>query len=120
MRTLHSTGYWHGKGFPAIGERLYQIRWLAGYGERDQLQAFGELFNISRHTLGSWERGRTLIMPHYATIIIEGVPEVKGMTLDYLYRGLRTTLPPDLRRRLRRVPRRPLSTGTVALRNNGR
>jgi len=88
-------------GFEAIGNRLYKIRYVAGF---DNLQSkWAERLGFPPSDYSAWETGRLQIPVGHALRIIEEIP---GISLDYIYRGTLEFVTIELGRRLRAAPDR--------------
>ena len=90
------------------GNRLYKIRFIAGFGEDGQQKAYAteSQLNFPEKSYSQWETGRIQIPVSYALRLIEYLP---GLTLDYIYRGDLDFVTPEMGRRLRAAPDRPLA-----------
>lgn len=87
-----------------IGNRLFKVRWVAGYGEEGQQQDFATEAKVPEKSYSHWETGRVAVPVQHALNLCEFLP---GLTLDYIYRGGMDYVPPELGRRLRKAPDRP-------------
>src|SRR5262245_171981 len=88
--------------FAAVGNRLYKIRHVAGFGHHQQKWAEQLGFPVTSYS--HWETGRMPLPVPYALRIRDEVP---GLSLDYIYTGNLDFLTIDLSRRLRAAPDRP-------------
>jgi hypothetical protein len=88
----------------AIGNRLYKVRCLLGFGEHGQQRELANEFGFNPISYNQWETGYVPIPVEHAVHLVENVP---GLTLDFIYRGDFDFLPPKLGRCLRKLPDRP-------------
>lgn len=73
----------------ACGERLKQTRLALGF---TRMRRLAEITGESEDTLGSWERGRTLVPPPF----VQKLRNLYGVTADWVYYGDPRGLPHDL------------------------
>jgi hypothetical protein len=92
-----------------IGNRLFRARYVAGFGEDGQQEAFAKAAKVPPKSYSHWETGRVTIPLRFALNIMQFVP---GLTLDYLYLGGFDYVSPALGRSLRDAPdRKPTKRG---------
>jgi hypothetical protein len=91
--------------FQDVGNRLYQIRCIAGFGDDDQQKKFAEkVLRVKAGTYSVWEIGKGGMPVKHALDLVEYMP---GLTLDFIYRGDLDFLPPKLGRLFAQAPNRP-------------
>jgi hypothetical protein len=87
----------------AVGNRLYKIRYVLGYGEHGQQSLFAKKYGFEEGSWSHWEIGRVVIPPHAAGQLIFAVD---GLTADYIYFGRLGGVPFDMRAELLKAPDR--------------
>ena len=91
--------------FQDVGNRLYQIRCIAGFGGDGQQQEFAEkVLHVKAGTYSKWETGEGGMPVEHAIDLVE---YLAGLTLDFIYRGDPDFLPPKLGRLFAQAPDRP-------------
>lgn len=90
------------------GNRLFKIRFIAGFGEDGQQKAYAaeKQLNFPEKSYSHWETGRVPMPVRDALRLVDYLP---GLTLDYIYRGDLDFVTPEIGRRLRAAPDRPLA-----------
>lgn len=88
-----------------VGNRLFKIRFVAGFGGEDDQGRWAEHIGVSEKSYSHWETGHVMIPLEYAVRLIED--HMKGASLDYIYRGDLDFVVPRLSRELKAAPERP-------------
>jgi hypothetical protein len=89
-----------------VGNRLYKIRCVAGFGGEDQQRKYAETLLVREKSYSQWETGHAMIPVHAAVAICEWT---EAVTLDYIYRGRADFVPPAWGLAFKRTPDRPPS-----------
>ena len=74
------------------GNRLKKTRKALGLSQLEMCDKLG----VSQGNYSQWENGRQLIDPFKALILSQKF----GITMDYIYGGIETALPEDIRKKL--------------------
>lgn len=87
-----------------VGNRLYKIRYVAGYPGKRQQGEFAARLDINPKSYSQYETGTNQLPIDEAIKICEAF---RGVTLDYIYRGGLDFLTPGWQRDLKAAPDRP-------------
>ncbi len=86
-----------------VGNRLWKIRFVLGYGPHGQQKHFAAKYGFEEGSWSHWEKGRALI-PQQA--VGQLIFAVDGLTADYIYFGRFAGMPLEVRRPLEEAPDR--------------
>lgn len=93
-----------------VGNRLYKIRFVAGYGRHGKQLAWARKLGFNKDSYNQWELGRMgktpIMCPIERAIAICEWSE-DGIDLNYIYRGLLRGLGPAWFAPLKDAPNRP-------------
>jgi hypothetical protein len=88
-----------------VGNRLFKIRFVLGYGRHGQQKPFAEKYGFEPGSWSHWEKGRALI-PQQAVGQLISAKECDGLTSDYIYFNRFAGMPLEVRRPLEAAPDR--------------
>jgi transcriptional regulator with XRE-family HTH domain len=75
-----------------VGHRLKKVRLALGFNQKE----FISKLDVKKSAYSQWESGIQLIDPFKALILSQKF----GITMDYIYGGIETALPEDIRKKL--------------------